>query len=231
MSAVGVGSRMKKKQGHFFLIYTMAALIGVGLLIAGQQIYRDRVREKHDRAYLEAAASALEARGTQCGLRDVEVVYDPDSRSYWRVQRMTVRCSNLNDISYGQILWIEQELNDVIPDRRDYDTDLGILLEDFVCGEDVYTVYHYSRSLYKNDRWVYDDPFAYPTPTTGSEAEKPAQPKQESGTSRRPYVPPAREADPYDAADFSSPEDFYDEHYDDFFSYEDAETYWQEYGD
>ena len=222
---------MEKKQGHFFLIYTMAALIGVGLLIAGQQIYRDRVREKLDRAYLEAAASALEARGVQCGLRDVEVVYDPDSRSDWRVQRMTVRCSNLNDISYGQILWIEQELNDVIPDRRDYDTDLGILLEDFVCGEDVYTVYHDSRSLYKNDRWVYDDPFAYPTPTTGSEAEKPAQPKQESGTSRRPYVPPAREADPYDAADFSSPEDFYDEHYDDFFSYEDAETYWQEYGD
>ncbi len=35
--------------------------------------------------------------------------------------------------------------------------------------------------------------------------------------------------DEYNAADFGNPEDFYDEHYDDFFDYYDAEDYWNEY--
>lgn len=37
--------------------------------------------------------------------------------------------------------------------------------------------------------------------------------------------------DPYDAKDYANEEDFYDDHYDDFFSYEDAEDYYNEYGD
>ena len=35
--------------------------------------------------------------------------------------------------------------------------------------------------------------------------------------------------DEYNAADFGNAEDFYDEHYDDFFDYYDAEDYWNEY--
>ena len=35
--------------------------------------------------------------------------------------------------------------------------------------------------------------------------------------------------DEYNAADFGNPEDFYDEHYDDFFDYYDAEDYWNEH--
>ncbi len=35
--------------------------------------------------------------------------------------------------------------------------------------------------------------------------------------------------DEYTAADFGNPEDFYDEHYDDFFDYYDAEDYWNEH--
>lgn len=46
------------------------------------------------------------------------------------------------------------------------------------------------------------------------------KPKQSSGTDRK---------DEYNAADFGNPEDFYDEHYDDFFDYYDAEDYWNEY--
>lgn len=38
-----------------------------------------------------------------------------------------------------------------------------------------------------------------------------------------------READEYDAQDYVDPEDFYDDHYDDFWDYEDAEDYWNEY--
>ena len=35
--------------------------------------------------------------------------------------------------------------------------------------------------------------------------------------------------DEYNAADFGNPDDFYDEHYDDFFDYYEAEDYWNEH--
>ena len=43
-----------------------------------------------------------------------------------------------------------------------------------------------------------------------------------SGTSRK-------KSDPYDASSYAHPEDFYDWYYDDFWDYEDAEDYWEEY--
>lgn len=38
-----------------------------------------------------------------------------------------------------------------------------------------------------------------------------------------------RKTDEYDVQDYDDPEDFYEDHYDDFFDYEDAEDYWEEY--
>ncbi len=50
------------------------------------------------------------------------------------------------------------------------------------------------------------------------------------GGSRDKQTPAARqEADPYDVYDYSNPEDFYDEHYDDFFDYYEAEEYWEDH--
>ena len=40
-----------------------------------------------------------------------------------------------------------------------------------------------------------------------------------------------KELDPYDASDYSDPEDFYYDYYDDFWDYEEAEDYWYEYAD
>ena len=37
--------------------------------------------------------------------------------------------------------------------------------------------------------------------------------------------------DPYDAKDYANEEDFYYDHYDDFYDYEEAEDYYDEYGD
>lgn len=37
--------------------------------------------------------------------------------------------------------------------------------------------------------------------------------------------------DPYNAKDYAHPDDFYYDYYDDFWDYEDAEEYWEEYGD
>ncbi len=38
-----------------------------------------------------------------------------------------------------------------------------------------------------------------------------------------------RKTDEYDVQDYDDPEDFYEDHYDDFFDYEDAEDYWEEH--
>lgn len=40
-----------------------------------------------------------------------------------------------------------------------------------------------------------------------------------------------KKSDPYDVYDYSDPEDFYDENYDDFWDYEDAEDYFNEHHD
>ena len=39
----------------------------------------------------------------------------------------------------------------------------------------------------------------------------------------------SRDSDPYHAADYSDEEDFYEDHWDDFFDFEDAEDYWREH--
>ena len=52
-------------------------------------------------------------------------------------------------------------------------------------------------------------------------------------SSAKPYTyqrttKPAKDDDPYDAKDYVDADDFYYDHYDDFFDYEDAEDYWYE---
>lgn len=49
---------------------------------------------------------------------------------------------------------------------------------------------------------------------------------------QEPYsYKPAYDPDPYDAKDYSHPDDFYYDHYDDFWDYEDAEDYYYEHRD
>ncbi len=47
-------------------------------------------------------------------------------------------------------------------------------------------------------------------------------------TRRKTAKTTTRETDEYNAHDYYFPEDFYEDHYDDFFDYEDAEDYWEE---
>ena len=44
-------------------------------------------------------------------------------------------------------------------------------------------------------------------------------------------TPRASDDDPYNVNDYTSEEDFYDDHYDDFFDYYDAENYYNEHHD
>ncbi len=50
-------------------------------------------------------------------------------------------------------------------------------------------------------------------------------------TTRRYKVKTQTQDDPYNAKDYAHADDFYEDHYDDFFDYEDAEDYFNQYGD
>ena len=52
------------------------------------------------------------------------------------------------------------------------------------------------------------------------------QKSQSSASTFRPTSRPSASSDPYNARDYSGADEFYDDHYDDFFDYEDAEDYW-----
>ena len=52
------------------------------------------------------------------------------------------------------------------------------------------------------------------------------QKSQSSSSTFRPTSRPSASSDPYNARDYSGADEFYDDHYDDFFDYEDAEDYW-----
>ncbi|HBL41537.1 MAG TPA: hypothetical protein DDY98_08290 [Ruminococcaceae bacterium] len=49
-------------------------------------------------------------------------------------------------------------------------------------------------------------------------------------TTRRYKVKTKKQDDPYNAKDYAHADDFYEDHYDDFFDYEDAEDYYNKYG-
>lgn len=52
------------------------------------------------------------------------------------------------------------------------------------------------------------------------------QNKNSSGSKPAEYDSDTEKSDPYNVYDYCDPEDFYDDNYDDFYDYEDAEDYW-----
>ena len=78
------------------------------------------------------------------------------------------------------------------------------------------------------------DPTAVPETTTPVESVAPT-PAAAPAYSAAPQVQYGGDSssyessdDPYNAKDYSGADDFYDDHYDDFDSYEDAESYWED---
>ena len=61
--------------------------------------------------------------------------------------------------------------------------------------------------------------------STGNSKSSSGSRKSSSGSSSK-----KKSSDPYGASDYAHPDDFYYDYYDDFWDYEDAEDYWEEYG-
>ena len=58
---------------------------------------------------------------------------------------------------------------------------------------------------------------------------KPSE-SRSSGKSSTTRKPASEDPDPLNVQDYRDPEDFYEDHYDDFFDYEDAEDYYRDHG-
>ena len=75
--------------------------------------------------------------------------------------------------------------------------------------------------------------YSYRSPTQRASSGRPSSGSSSSGSSGGAYKPKQSSGggrkDEYNAADFRNAEDFYDEHYDDFFDHYDAEDYWNEH--
>lgn len=65
------------------------------------------------------------------------------------------------------------------------------------------------------------------------ESKKNNESVQKKNSSKSTYVPKYKKdtSDPYNAKDYRNEEDFYDDHYDDFFDYYDAESYYRSHQD
>ena len=75
-----------------------------------------------------------------------------------------------------------------------------------------------------------------PTPERTTPTPRPTATPKRTTPTPRPTVTPKRSSgksngDPYNAKDYSNPDFFYDDYYDDFSDYDEAEQYWEEYGD
>jgi hypothetical protein len=66
----------------------------------------------------------------------------------------------------------------------------------------------------------------YSSKTTGT-APKATSTPPKATTKPRSTKPTSAAEDPFDAASYPHPDDFYYDHYNDFWDYEDAEEYWE----
>ena len=60
-------------------------------------------------------------------------------------------------------------------------------------------------------------------------ASEPAVTETETTAKTETVAVTTEDDDPYNAKDYATPEDFYYDHYDDFYDYDEAEEYWMEH--
>ena len=93
------------------------------------------------------------------------------------------------------------------------------------CGND--SGYSRSNNSYYNTS-RYRTTYSYTAAAAPRTTSAPSSYTYRSSTKSKKNTTKAPENDPYGAKDYADPDDFYYDHYDDFFDYEDAEDYWYE---
>ena len=160
------------------------------------------------------------------GLKDVKIIIGskiPDYDFY----SVTVESSNLESLSYSQMYSLD---NDMHADDA--------YVSEYTCNGDTYKIYPSTKSIYKNNFEIHDDYWNSDSYREATKNDKKYEDytssyKDSSYYTFTPYKSSSKDDDddPYNAKDYSNEEDFYYDHYDDFFDYEEAEDYYNEYDD
>ena len=167
----------------------------------------------------------LTAIAESYGLKDIKISIGgkiPDSDFY----EVTVNSSNLESLSYAQMYSLADSMH--VDDAY---------VSKYISDGNTYEIFSYTKSIYKNGTQIHSNYW-------NSESYKDATKNDDDKTnytssyntssySFTPYKPPSKDNDddPYNAKDYSNEEDFYYDHYDDFFDYEEAEDYYNEHND
>lgn len=168
----------------------------------------------------------LTAIAESYGLKDIKISIGgkiPDYDFY----EVTVDSSNLESLSYSQMYSLANRMH----------AD-DAYVSKYTSNGDSFEIFPSTKSIYKNGYEIHDD---YWNSDSYKDAQKNDKNKSNYSSSKNssssysftPYRSPSKddEDDPYNAKDYSNEEDFYYDHYDDFFDYEEAEDYYNEYND
>lgn len=168
----------------------------------------------------------LTAIAESYGLKDIKISIGgkiPDYDFY----EVTVDSSNLESLSYSQMYSLANRMH----------AD-DAYVSKYTSNGDAFEIFPSTKSIYKNGYEIHDD---YWNSDSYKDAQKNDKNKSNYSSSKNssssysftPYRSPSKddEDDPYNAKDYSNEEDFYYDHYDDFFDYEEAEDYYNEYND
>lgn len=168
----------------------------------------------------------LTAIAESCGLKDIKISIGgkiPDYDFY----EVTVDSSNLESLSYSQMYSLANRMH----------AD-DAYVSKYTSNGDSFEIFPSTKSIYKNGYEIHDD---YWNSDSYKDSKKNDKDKSNYSSSKNsnnsysftPYRSPSKDNDddPYNAKDYSNEEDFYYDHYDDFFDYEEAEDYYNEYND
>ncbi len=200
-----------KLKAIIIAILLLAILISIPILKTAIRNYR--------------ITSELTSIAESHGLKDVKIIIGDKLKdhSYYSV---TVDSSNLEDLTYSQMFSLVFSM---------WTKDAHVW--DYTCNGNTYEIFDYSKSIYKNGLEIYD---GYWNSQSHKDATKNDINKSDYGNSNNKsssssfnsYKSPSKkDDDKYNAKDYKFAEDFYEDHYDDFLDFYDAENYFNEHKD
>lgn len=194
---------------YTFIIFVLAVLIGT-------HVGKIAIRNYKITTELTAIAESY-------GLKDIKIIIGGkvENHSFYEV---TVDSSNFGSLSYRQMYSIRDSMS-LVNDSH---------ISKYTSNGNTYEVYTYTQSIYKNGYEIHDDYWnssCYKSTTKNDKSESNYSSSNSSSYSFTPYRSSSKDKDPYNAKDYTHAEDFYYDHYDDFFDYEDAENYYNNYAD
>lgn len=88
-------------------------------------------------------------KANECGLADVSVSYEGTRYEGYSFTCVNLRCSNFSDFSPAEMLEIANDIDEILPDFY--------LINNVYQGEDTYTLYPSTDSVYLNGEEIYDN--------------------------------------------------------------------------